>query len=257
MTTGDLVPSAKPFLFGEKIDPRDVCQVKREFSFRSMYVFSMVWRPHHRCAMHRCHGVLQGALGDCWLVSALASAAEYPECLRNCFVTKEYSQRGRYVVRLWDARRRAWEHVVVDDRIACKHGTREPLFAKRHGSELWPMILEKAVAKFCGSYSALSGGFSVWAWQAMTGDPVFALMRSGAGWRCDNIEPAQASTTGRRNDVRFVVDGQLATMSDDDLWAMVRRYSRQKALLGASISKSGPGGDGPCGEQVRLPTTCL
>ena len=230
MTTGDLVPSAKPFLFGEKIDPRDVCQVKREFSFRSMYVFSMVWRPHHRCAMHRCHGVLQGALGDCWLVSALASAAEYPECLRNCFVTKEYSQRGRYVVRLWDARRRAWEHVVVDDRIACK---------------------------FCGSYSALSGGFSVWAWQAMTGDPVFALMRSGAGWRCDNIEPAQASTTGRRNDVRFVVDGQLATMSDDDLWAMVRRYSRQKALLGASISKSGPGGDGPCGEQVRLPTTYL
>ena len=36
----------------------------------------------------------QGAVGDCWLVAALACASEYPDCIRNVFRTKEYNPRG-------------------------------------------------------------------------------------------------------------------------------------------------------------------
>ena len=34
-----------------------------------------------------------------------------------------------------------------------------------------------AAAAAAGSYAALSGGFSIWGWRAMTGDNVFQLSR--------------------------------------------------------------------------------
>lgn len=67
--------------------------------------------------------------------------------------------------------------VVIDDQIPTLEGTREPAFAKPHGRELWVTLLEKAFAKFVGSYAALDGGFTLWGLQVMTGDEVsnFAL----------------------------------------------------------------------------------
>ena len=38
----------------------------------------------------------QGALGDCYFISALAVAAEKPEFFSNCFVTTEYNPEGVY-----------------------------------------------------------------------------------------------------------------------------------------------------------------
>ena len=43
-------------------------------------------------------------------------------------------------------------------------------------------MLEKAFAKFCGSYQALDGGWAMWAWHTLTGDRVFGLSRKGGGW---------------------------------------------------------------------------
>ena len=36
----------------------------------------------------------QGAIGDCWLVAALASAAEQPHSIRNAFLTPEYASHS-------------------------------------------------------------------------------------------------------------------------------------------------------------------
>jgi hypothetical protein len=51
--------------------------------------------------------------------------------------------------------------VTVDDRIPCKKKTKKPRFMSPNGNELWAIILEKAYAKWCGSYAALDGGVSI------------------------------------------------------------------------------------------------
>ena len=44
----------------------------------------------------------QGALGDCWLMSAFACLAEIPGAIENLFLTREVSLRGKYSVRPHD-----------------------------------------------------------------------------------------------------------------------------------------------------------
>lgn len=44
----------------------------------------------------------QGALGDCWLLSAFACLAEYPGALENLLITKDVNLRGLYKVRHGD-----------------------------------------------------------------------------------------------------------------------------------------------------------
>jgi hypothetical protein len=45
----------------------------------------------------------------------------------------------------------------------------KPLFTHPHGNELWAMVLEKAFAKFMGSYAATEGGYPLFAMRAITG----------------------------------------------------------------------------------------
>ena len=81
----------RPQLFAGEIEPEDLCQ---------------------------------GAVGDCWLVAALASASEYRQVIQRAFLVPEYNPRGRYPVRLFDPQARRWVVVVVDDRLPCYKGTR-------------------------------------------------------------------------------------------------------------------------------------
>lgn len=135
----------------------------------------------------------QGAVGDCWLVAALASAAEHPACIRNAFLTSEANPRGKYRVRLYDGQAKRWVTVVIDDLIPCVKGTKRPIFMKAHGNELWAILLEKAFAKFCGSYEALDGGWALWGWLALTGDNVFSLSAKDGGksWQRENFKCQQ------------------------------------------------------------------
>ncbi len=56
----------------------------------------------------------KGAVGDCWLVAALASASEYRQVIQRAFLVPEYNPRGRYPVRLFDPQvRRGLEPEVV------------------------------------------------------------------------------------------------------------------------------------------------
>jgi hypothetical protein len=59
--------------------------------------------------------VKQGELGDCWLLGAIAAFAEVPGGIQNLFVNKEYSSKGKYTVRLYDALEKQWTRVTVDD----------------------------------------------------------------------------------------------------------------------------------------------
>ena len=43
----------------------------------------------------------QGLLGDCYFLSALSALAEWPERIRNLFVTQNTNQAGVYTMRLF------------------------------------------------------------------------------------------------------------------------------------------------------------
>lgn len=45
--------------------------------------------------------------------------------------------------------------VIIDDQIPCLKGTKCPVFARSSSKNVWPILLEKALAKVFGSYSAL------------------------------------------------------------------------------------------------------
>ncbi|CAL1138268.1 unnamed protein product, partial [Cladocopium goreaui] len=105
--------------------------------------------------------LLQGAVGDCWFLSALAVVAQRPDLILRLFKGQtETRQDGCYVVQLFlDGR---WEEVVVDDQLPCVDMMRSDgtqlAFSRAKDGQLWVPILEKAYAKAHGSYRAISGG---------------------------------------------------------------------------------------------------
>ena len=160
----------------------------------------------------------QGAVGNCWLVAALASASEHPVCIRRAFLTREATSSGKYRVRIYDGQRKQWVVVTIDDRIPCEPGTTVPLFMKANGNEMWAMLIEKAFAKFCGSYQALDGGLAEWAWKALTGDNVFTLKAEdgGARWRRLNFK----NDTDKKGDKR-----------DCSMWLTDEQYTPEQAWV--------------------------
>ena len=133
--------------------------------------------------------VAQGQLGNCWLIAAMACLAEHPGLLRRVFETKRATANGKYVMKLFDGQERKWKHVTVDENIPIVKRDASLLFASPQGTEMWVIMLEKAFAKFCGSYAALAGGHTLWAFHTVTGDPVLALKRDESGrWYRQNIK---------------------------------------------------------------------
>ena len=112
--------------------------------------------------------VKQGALGDCWLLSALATLAERPELLAATMPTRATNDAGAYQVRL--CRDGAWEAILLDDALPC---TADGVLAFARGArrQLWVSLIEKAFAKMYGCYEALEGGTTDEALAALTGFP--------------------------------------------------------------------------------------
>ena len=116
----------------------------------------------------------------------------------------------------------------------------------------WVSMLEKAFAKFCGGYGTLDGGQTGWALNALTGDPVFKLKKSGEG----------EATAWKRLDMRIEPDPTnkraCAFYSTDEAhdnlhtFFLIRQYCKRAALLGASFGAYKPEekGEGLNGESM-------
>eukprot|EP00571_Detonula_confervacea_P007096 CAMPEP_0172325610 /NCGR_PEP_ID=MMETSP1058-20130122/54457_1 /TAXON_ID=83371 /ORGANISM="Detonula confervacea, Strain CCMP 353" /LENGTH=397 /DNA_ID=CAMNT_0013042201 /DNA_START=44 /DNA_END=1238 /DNA_ORIENTATION=- len=191
----------------------------------------------------------QGAIGDCWLVAAFACASEFPDAIRRMFVTGEYNPRGLYKVRIFDPIKKKFVVVIVDDRIPCKKGTKKPRFMSPNGNELWAIILEKAYAKFCGSYAALDGGFVLWGWHSFTGDNVFQMSKNAKKGHWKREDMVAIDDKNDRRACGFTETKEK--YSEDQLWTLLKKYDKQKALMSASIGKMDyRKTDGPSGEQM-------
>jgi hypothetical protein len=68
--------------------------------------------------------ILQGRLGDCWLLAALSLIARRPELVIKLFLTVEYNKNGIYAMQF--CRGEEWIKVVVDDYLPCVPLTRNP-----------------------------------------------------------------------------------------------------------------------------------
>ncbi len=161
--------------------------------------------------------IAQGVLHNGWFLSALSILAasgglgddSVDPLIDNLFVSKTRSEVGAYALRLY--KNAQWELVIVDDAVptlseryatetnggvACSHSLR---FA-----EMWVSLLEKAYAKYYGTYAMLENGYVHHALAALTGfdaEEIFLLK--------DTIGPARLR-----------------------LWERMMRFSRNGFLMG-------------------------
>ncbi|CAJ1443115.1 unnamed protein product [Effrenium voratum] len=95
------------------------------------------------------------------------------------------------------------------------------------------MLLEKAFAKFCGGYSALEGGQTIWAIRAMTGDPACeAYVRSNRHAAC---HPLDLRNFDDPHDKRKCgLYGTDEKIDNDTMFEILRKYHSLGSILSAS-----------------------
>lgn len=121
--------------------------------------------------------VVQGFVGNCWMLSGIASLAEFDGAIRRLFrKTPNLDQMptpepNLYTVTLWDLETWTEKDIVVDERL-CAHPDKSGrlLGAKpSDDGELWVCYLEKAMAAHCGGWNRVTGGKCTHAWAMLTG----------------------------------------------------------------------------------------
>lgn len=158
--------------------------------------------------------VIQGQLGDCWFLGALAVMGAHSNLLRQCFWKFDsFKNYGLFVLRFFKGCEVIF--VIIDDRIPVKNRDGKVIFAMcKDPNELWVPLIEKAYAKLHGCYKALIGGYSHNALADMTGfSPRLMVLKPG-------------------------FTGYSESLDKEEVWKMLWRYKQWNCLMGTSIQSN-------------------
>jgi len=153
---------------------------------------------------------------------------------------------------LWDVQQGEdgeWTEVLIDDALPCrKRGPSEtratPLSCPTTPKgEVWPCLLEKAFAKFLGSYADLAEGLASFTWQALTGsNDCQTYTRDAEGlWEvCHNdVCLQQRKICGsRRNRKKMAMVPRPGKLSGDAMFEVLKSCGSRNTILGAGIGTS-------------------
>eukprot|EP00913_Durusdinium_trenchii_P014512 g13613.t1 len=188
----------------------------------------------------------------------LSGIPEYlaqPTWIRKLFVEADLVA-GHFVIQLYDMASARWEledgtRVYNYNDIYTAQGTKclrkkwLPLFGRPKGRQVWALILEKAMAKFVGSYAHLSGGTEPFAFMALTGFPlVYVFQRPAVDqeetaalenhWQWRGAQYAGRNATGIGSVSLPVPDDLL----DEELWEKLLRYMSRCSDGGSRVAGS-------------------
>ena len=176
--------------------------------------------------------LLQGQVGDCWLVAAMACISNFPESVKDIFVQRQ-DNIGRYTLRLYDFMQKSVVDVVVDEYVPC-HPRRwwdtegKPLFARPNGNEMWCLLLEKAMAKLFGSYEGLDGNTSGVAFRALACESkVESWDKKRGKWRKETLK--EGKETWKR---QLLFQDKVLP---DELFQMLQECDRENFMMSADI----------------------
>jgi len=158
-----------------------------------------------------------------WLISALNIVAANREQLDRIFfgeLDDTWIEKGFFVCKFYRDDPYSdddWQVVIVDDRLPC-NSSGQPVFARHHDEgKYWAMIVEKAYAKFCGTYQAMQGGTVTQGLEDLTGGIgyKFDLQKREKEWI-----PPKGSTPDR-------------------LWVEMMEKLRTEHVIGCSMNTKG------------------
>jgi len=112
--------------------------------------------------------VIQGQLGDCWFLGALAVVATRIDLIKEICVSDHSEHSGFVQFRFY--KNGKWTVVTIDDRIPCIGNTAQIWGSScKDKNEMWVPLIEKAYAKLHGTYQRLSGGWTADGFVDLTG----------------------------------------------------------------------------------------
>ncbi|CAM9720161.1 unnamed protein product, partial [Discosporangium mesarthrocarpum] len=115
-------------------------------------------------------GVLQGALGDKWLMSAFNILLSTPQKLRQLIVSERHKDKGIYTIKIF--KEGAWRYMHVDDCLPCSQAGALHYCHPMDLNQVWGPLIEKAFAKLHGCYENLGRHSVERGLRALAGTPV-------------------------------------------------------------------------------------
>lgn len=191
-----------------------------------------LWDDKPICFVHTPHpcDVRQGDIGDCWLMSAIATVAETPGAIAKIFrhtgvdlKTLPRDEHTNLVATLYDVDNDfAAVDVAINETLCCYgDSTNKSGSYMSEGNEMWACYLEKAYVAFAGGWKNVWGGNSHEAWKRLVGcRQSVCIVKNGEGqWLCAcGDEYPEGGNSG---------------LNIDELFQRMCEWSKENYLLGA------------------------